>query len=456
LREFRIPARLENVMDGCSVRRTERGFTLVELLVAVTLLSVGVAATIAVFGSASRASLTAQRGDVATQKAEAEIEEIAALKYGEIAMTAAPPSSTDPADPNSRVSGGRYMGEDLVLTPGSGFSAKVDPGPETFVVGVGGSSITGKIYRFVSWRDEGSCADTSNSICTSNHDTKHVVVAVTIDPSPTLPARGPVWASSVISDPNAIPPGSSAAPPATPTVTAQSFYLFDTPCSELSRATPTASHPTHDTASLGTTADDDSTCENGASKQPDLMGPRLPTEPNDSVPPLYDYSSDLSGDRPGGLAMIHQGTSCATSYPAGGGTGALTKWNLHAWSTNPFDSTFHLSGEVTLSLYAATIGGASGRGSVCASLVDRQVDDQQIPHDQLLGSFVYTTSSWPSTPRRVTFTFNLSAAQDVAAGHDLVLVLQARGDSDNDLVLLYDHPLYPSLLEVATSTPLTS
>src|SRR5205809_5369654 len=118
-------------MDGCSVRRTERGFTLVELLVAVTLLSVGVAATIAVFGSSSRASLTAQRGDVATEKAEAEIDKIAALEYGEIAMAAAPPASTGPNDPNSRVSGGKYLGEGLVLTPGSGFTAKVEPGPQT-------------------------------------------------------------------------------------------------------------------------------------------------------------------------------------------------------------------------------------------------------------------------------------------------------------------------------------
>ena len=37
-----------------------------------------------------------------------------------------------------------------------------------------------------------------------------------------------------------------------------------------------------------------------------------------------------------------------------------------------------------------------------------------------------------------------------------MLVLQARGESDNDLVFIYDHPLYQSLLEVATTTPLGS
>jgi hypothetical protein len=29
-----------------------------------------------------------------------------------------------------------------------------------------------------------------------------------------------------------------------------------------------------------------------------------------------------------------------------------------------------------------------------------------------------------------------------------------RGESDNDVALVYDHPLYASLLEVATTTPL--
>jgi hypothetical protein len=420
---------------------------------------VGVAATIGVFASSGRSALAAQRADVSVQKVEGEIDRIAALKYGEVALTAAPPASTGPSDPNSRVTGSQYLGEDLVLAPGPGLTAKVDPGPQTFVVGVGGSAITGKIYRFVSWRDEGSCPDAANSICTSNHDTKRVTVAVTIDASPTLSARGPVWASSVIADKDAVPPGSTLEPATGPEITAQSFYLFDTPCAQTARQAQTGSHVTRDSAAVGPTAASDSTCENPDElKQPDLMGPTLPAEPDDTVPPLNDYSTDLSGDRPGGLAMIHQGTGCSTSYPsadAGSNPGDLTKWNLHAWSTNPFAADFHLSGQVTLSIFAATIGGLSGRGAVCASLVDRD-GTNGVPVDRLLGSYVYETASWPSSPRRVTFTFNLNPGQDVAAGHRLVLVLQAHGDSDNDLVLLYDHPDYQSLLEVATSTPLTS
>jgi prepilin-type N-terminal cleavage/methylation domain-containing protein len=448
-------------MDGCSnALRSQRGFTLVELLVAVVLLSVGVAATIGALSASGRSTLRAQRVDVGVEKAQAEIDKLASLKYGEIALTAAPATSTDPNNPDSRVTGTTFrvkagLNEQFVLTPDTGLTAKVNPGPQSFAVGSGGSAVTGKVYRFVTWRDEGSCADSSNALCTSNQDTKRVTVAITLDPTTTQAARSPIWISSVIADKDATPPGSTAAPPTTPTVTAQSFYLYDTPCGQTDPQPQTGSHPTRDTAAFGATAAADSICENGdASKQPDLLTPSLPAGPDSETPPLYDYSSDLSGDRPGGLAMVHQGTTCSTSYPAAGSTGALNKLNLHAWSTNAFADSFHLNGQVTLSLFATTIGGASGRGAVCASLVDRQVSSG-VPQDHLLGSFLYDISTWPSTPRRLTFTFNLSPAQDVAAGHRLVLVLHARGESDNDLVFLYDHPLYQSLLEVATSTPLT-
>jgi prepilin-type N-terminal cleavage/methylation domain-containing protein len=450
-------------MDGCSVRRTDRGFTLVELLVAVTLLSVGVAATIGVFASSGRGALTAQRTDVAVQKAQAEVDKLASLKYGELALTSAPVPSTDPKNPNSRVSGTTFnvkpgLAEPLVLTAGTGSTAKVEPGPDTFSVGLGGSPITGKVYRYVSWRDEGSCSNTSNALCTSSQDTKRVTVAITLDASPTQVAPKPIWISSVIADKNATPPGSTTAPPSPPTVTAQDFFLYDTPCSFTAPQPQTTSHPTHDTAASGpTAATDDSTCEHTDAatpdRKPDLMGPAQRT--GTGANPLYDYSSDLLGDRPGGLTMLNQGSTCETSYPAGGTTGGLTKWNLHAWSTNPFTSTFHLSGQVTLAFFATTIGNATGAGAVCASLVDRQVTNG-VPTDRLLGSDYYETSEWPSTPRRLTFTFDLPQEEDVAASHRLMLVLQARGESDNDLVFIYDHPLYQSLLEIATTTPLGS
>jgi prepilin-type N-terminal cleavage/methylation domain-containing protein len=443
-------------MDGCSNARTQHGFTLIEVLIAVFLMALGMAVTIAVLGASDRRALGAQRSDVAVEKAQAEIDRLATLEYGEIAMTAPPPSSVDPQDPDSRATASTFkvssaLTEQLVLSPGGGLTAKVDSGPQSFAVGVRGAVVTGKVYRFVSWRDE-QCP---SSLCDGTQNTKRVTVAVKLDPSPTQIAGAPVWISTVVADRDTVPPGSTAAPVSGPTVTAQSFYLYDTSCAQTSPQPQSGSHPTHDTAAAGETAADDSTCENPAgARQPDLMGPSLPDA--DSTAPLYDYSSDLSGARPGGLALIHNGETCSTSYPAGASDpGAPSPWSVHAWNTNPFASTFHLSGQVTLSLFTTTIGGVGGLGLVCASLVDRG-GSGGVPEDRTLGSFVYDLANWPDTPRRLTFTFNLADEEDLAAGHRLELVLQARGESDNDLVLLYDHPLYPSLLEVATSTPLTS
>jgi prepilin-type N-terminal cleavage/methylation domain-containing protein len=445
-------------MDECLKNRRslgERGFTLIEVLIAVFLLTVGIAATIGVFGASGRTTMGAQRNDVATQQAQAEIEKLSTLSYGQLALTSAPPASSDPSDPDSWVTGSSFavrsgVSEQLVLVAGAGQTAMVNPGPQSFSVGTGGGVVTGKIYRFVSWHDE-RCP---NSLCDGTQNTKRVTVAVTLDSMPTQAARAPLRISSLIADKNTTPPGTSAAAASHPTVTAQSFYLYDTGCGQTQPQPQTGSHATHDTASSGTAAASDSTCENpDASKRPDLMGPSFPAGPSST--PLYDYSSDLSGDRPGGLAMIHRGTTCDTSYAAANAVSATVpnKWSIHAWSTNPYASTFHLDGQVTMSLFTSTIGGAAGRGVVCASLVDRQLVSG-VRQDRALGSFVYDVSSWPTSPSRLTFTFDLSHAQDVAAGHRLVLVLQARGESDNDLVLLYDHPQYASLLEVATSTPL--
>ncbi len=445
-------------MDRCSNTckdRAERGFTLIEVLIAVFLATVGIAATIGVLVASGHTTQGAQRSDVATQQAQAEIEKLSTLSYGQLALASGPPGSTDPSNPDFRVTGSSFavgsgLSEQLVLAAGPGQTAMVVPGPQSFSVGAGGAVITGKIYRFVTWHDE-KCP---SSLCDGTQNTKRVTVAVTLDPGPVQTARAPLWISSLIADKNTTPPGTSAAPPTHPTVTAQSFYLYDANCGQAEPQPQTGSHATRDTALSGTTAASDSTCENpDASSRPDLMGPNLPDGPSDT--PLYDYSSDLSGARPGGLAVIHRGTTCDTSYAASAATSATVpgKWSIHAWSTSPFASTFHLSGQVTMSLFTTTIGGAAGRGMVCATLVDRQ-SVNGARQDRVLGSFVYDTPSWPTSPRRLTFTFDLSQAQDVAAGHRLVLVLQARGESGNDLVLLYDHPLYPSLVEVATTTPL--
>ena len=126
----------------------------------------------------------------------------------------------------------------------------------------------------------------------------------------------------------------------------------------------------------------------------------------DSTTPLYSYSNDLSGTYDGGLAMKRQGTTCPTSYTAPGtDTSQPNIWSIHGWSTNAFASAFELDGTVTLSLFTSALGGASGQGVVCATLLSRHVSGSTTT-DTSRGSYTYSLNSWPTTVRRISFSFH--------------------------------------------------
>jgi prepilin-type N-terminal cleavage/methylation domain-containing protein len=66
--------------------RSDRGFTLVEVLAAVALISIGVAATLKVFGAAGHSVLRSERTDVAVHQGQAELDRLRTLRYGQLAM----------------------------------------------------------------------------------------------------------------------------------------------------------------------------------------------------------------------------------------------------------------------------------------------------------------------------------------------------------------------------------
>ena len=128
----------------CDARR-EDGFTLIEVLIAVTLMSVGVAATMRVFGAAGRTTVRAQQQQVAVQQAQAELDRLAALRYGELALTSAPMSSSDPLDPGDKVSGRTSRCAPTSPNPWCSSLAPAprrasNPARTTFAVGTGGGT----------------------------------------------------------------------------------------------------------------------------------------------------------------------------------------------------------------------------------------------------------------------------------------------------------------------------
>jgi prepilin-type N-terminal cleavage/methylation domain-containing protein len=448
--------------------RDEAGFSLVELLIAMALTAVGVAATLSVFGASGRTTVISQNTEVGAQQAQAELDRLSKLRYGELALTSTPVNSSDPKNPNYRVSGGNFnvrsgLTEPLVTEAGEGSTAKVDPGPSTFAVGQEGSTITGKIYRYVTWRDENCPAN----VCDGSQNTKRVIVAVSLDPIANSVQRAPLWFSTVIADPSAAPPdytgtaGGNGSGTGSNT-SAQIFYLYDQPCADedwddFSYVAPSGAHDTRSTAQTGPSGGTNSTCENDPEANqptPDLMGTTPP--PGNSSTPIYEYSADLAGDYLGGLAMTRKGSSCRSSYSTSeAGSPTNYKYAVHAWTTPEFDQEFVLSGRATVSIWTETVGAASGRGFMCATLLERRVSGQ-LPTDTVLASSTYDVSTWPASPRRLSFTFTVPQPAEVDADRQLVLVLHLRQESAQDVALLYDHPSYQSLLEVETETPLGS
>ena len=365
----------------------ERGFTLVELLIAMALTAVGVAATMGVFGAAGRTTVISQNTEVGAQQAQAELDRLSKLKYGELALTSTPVTSANVKNPNYRVSGSNFnvrtgLTEALVTTAGDGATAKVDPGPTTFAVGQNGSTITGKIYRYVTWRDE-NCPAT---ICDGTQNTKRVIVAVSLDPVANTVQRNPLWFSTVIATRAPRRPATRAPPeetgPGRASSRAHRSSTSTTRPAPARRGTTRVHGPRRAATTLATRprsaprASSNSTCANpDPMKQPDSMGTQPP--PGNSSTPIYEYSADLAGDYLGGLAMMRKGTTCRTSYsssePPRTGHPARTSGRSMP-GTRRSTPTSTSSGRATVSSGRRPSAASPGAGFLCATLIERRVE----------------------------------------------------------------------------------
>jgi hypothetical protein len=263
------------------------------------------------------------------------------------------------------------------------------------------------------------------------------------DPSAGVGSK-PIYVQTVVSDPDSGPGNADAPPEANPgsgaAVTAQPFFLHDTPCSSSSQQPVTASHATHDTARTG------ATCT--GSFPPDLMD-AAPAPDGDGVP-MLDYSSDLVRTAPAGLALRRFSTGCPVSYADA--DAATQRWSIHTWATPAFASAFStpVSGAASaFSFWTNSVDGAPGGATLCLTL---RAAGQP---GTALASAAYTLQSWPTTPTQLSFRIDHQPFT-IAAGDRLLLTVSVRSTSDNDIELLYDNPGRRTFLSVATTTPLPS
>lgn len=467
------------------LRGQQGGFTIIEVLVASLVLTMGALAT---FGMLRTATVNTQRGkatQVAMDRAQQELEALRGMSNEELALTATPPHSTNPLSPNYRVNAGNgtfavtrqplggynklvvnggevwgKSGEAGVISGGT-----VTPGPTTFSSG----DVSGQIYRYVVWVNDEVCGVD----CPGPQDFKRVIVAVKLDtPGNQAGERGYVEVQSDFVDPK----DSSANDPIPDAngdvVTAQQFFLTDTPCSSsgaTERGEITGDHLLHNT--LGTCG---SGLKNGKEPgAPDalLLGPPPDPVPSDpQLPLLYDYSDDTylepTPDTDRGLQIRRDDTSGCHYVPAGT---TNPESQVHRWVTDPLSEDFVLTEGVSLEFYTRTLNDEPHTGQLCVYLFKRHEEGSPATAtDTLLankngGTLYWTftpgaTENWPAGKwerRRLEMRIN-SAPYTIPAGDRFGVALSVeRANTPADAIpIMYDHPNMQTRLEVDTSTPI--
>jgi prepilin-type N-terminal cleavage/methylation domain-containing protein len=468
----------------------QQGFTIVEVIVAIFIVSMGAMVTFGLLTSATRNAQRVKASQVAVEVAEQELERLRSEPDDKLALTELPPPSTSPLNPNYRVSGDKFalsrqpLGEygELASIGGelqgtgtsktSGFITEGNVKPsEKFESG----DVKGRIYRYVVWRNDAACG----TLCPTSQDYKQVIVAVRLDTAPNETfAHGYFEVQSKFIDPTR---NSESDPPKNSEgkyVTAQQFYLSDTPCvgsGTTVRQEPTQEHLLHNT--LGTCAAGLKTgsAEVGAPDALTLSPPADPAPEDPAIPGLYDYATDIylepNPDTDKGLQIPRSTTTNCNSFKP---TGVEHPEALvHRWVTDKMESKFFLSGKVTFEFFSRTIGNGQYSGGLCIYLFKREepvspleATDTQLKNLKdgkaywLYAPPGYWPLSEPQAPlawKRVRLTMELSKTPEEIpkdARFGLALSVDPANTNASAIPIMYDFPTMASRLEVDTTTPI--
>lgn len=444
----------------------EDGFTIIEVVVATLVLTLGAMATFGLLSAATKNTERAKATQVALDRAQQELEALRFLTSEELAMTATPQHSINPLNPNYRVNattgefavtrdppsnyrklivkGGVADGEPISV-------GVVDPGPTPFTSG----GVSGEIYRYVVRRNDDVCA----AACPGEQDFKQVIVAVKLDKAGNQAAdQGYVEVQSNFVDPTDSADNDPQPGPDGKIVTAQQFFFTDTPCAasgETVRQEVTASHPLHNT--LGS-------CADGQLGAPDalLLGAPPDPAPADPLDPLlYDYADNLNPtpDTDKGVQILRDDTAGCHYQPT---AAASPESRVHRWWTDPFASDFILSEKATLEFHTKALNSVTHSGEVCVYLY-RWSDAESKPtllHSKETGAeyWSYEKSEWPLNWTGAKLVMKLKEAPyTIPAGDRLGVALSVERTSTSGadaIQIMYDHPDYATRIEVDTTTPI--
>ncbi|CAB4923483.1 unannotated protein [freshwater metagenome] len=442
--------------------RAEHGFTLMETVVAMLVLTVGLLATLGAYDGARGLTAVSERTTVVAHRAQAEIERVRGLGWSGIAMDAVPVRSTDAADPASWLTPDAPPGlrpdrrapstvEPLVVAPGTG---RVAAEPRSWTDG----RLSGRLHTWVTRVPDGSCG----AGCPGGGEARRITVAVTVDGGAAR--RGPFVMSTLVTDPSAAPAGlvvdGTRNPLRDPTITCAtsgggavpcaapvpagsgtSWFLYDTPASRTTWSAVTEDHPTDRTVAPALLCLLPLLAE---CPVPDLMGDE-PTPAPAVLPPLLDRSSDLPGSAgSGGRVLRRDDVECD-------GTPSQDNTTSQRWVTPPLGRETTPTGQGGLTLYSRTTTGTEARVTVCVqlSVAPGPVRELLGLPDTILGTASYTLAAWPAVTTPVSFGFALPGTiSTVAAGSRIAARVWLAASSQADVVLAYDHPTVQSALQL--------
>jgi Tfp pilus assembly protein PilV len=420
----------------CRLIRAEAGFSLIELMVAVTFVASGAMALASTL-EASRALVTlSERKEAAAHVGQQEMERIHSLPYAQVALTSTPSHSADPVHPAYYVTNGtpstyRYSqpagaSEPLVTDATNGTLAAVTTWSD--------GRLSGELHRFVTSVDD---ATADGGAIDGSENYRRVTLAITV--SGAGGPKKPTLVSSLVRDAGDGDENPLANPQTTcrdsagQTVScwrgigrssSRAWFLYDTPASAGTRQAIVADHPTHTTV--------------GAGASPDLLGETAPPDAS-PLPPLRDYSSEIAGDYAGGRALL-RGATCAQAPSDDPKRSAY-------WVSPPLAAATTLTGEGGLTVYTQSLGGVSGEGTLCAAFYRAPNGLADTPVQ--LGRASYGPAQWNEALGRVSFSFDFAPTDvTVGVGERVGVRLWASQGADLDLVLAYDHPTYRSSLQL--------
>lgn len=454
--------------------RTERGFTTIELLVAMFVAGIGVMSLVGTLDMSRRLTSLSEMKEAASHVGEQTLEEIHALDYDAIALDGTPATSTDSKNPGYYVAGSTTKTyrwnqksnaptphtENLLIcatvaAPTCPEVGQVPAAAETWSDG----RLSGKIYRYVTTVDDPNCTST---ICPGSTDYKRVTVAVTVDQ--TGGPQAPILFSALLADPDSAPTGSVVdgdenpleSPNTTCTQggvtvdcvqgidgTASSFYLYDTVATNSTRQDITASHSSHATVAPS------GTCTSGNTTgcpKPDLMGESPPPDPT-VTPALYNYSSEITGGTWPGGSVIRRDTTC------NGTPTATDNTKGHLWVTAPLSGPMTLTGDAALNLSTVTFNAVAASVTLCVRFynVPASITNLVSAPPTAIGTDSYASTTWPTKATQISSLLEFRGTNPdytIPSGNRLGVRIWATATSTADIAAIYDHPLHPSFIQV--------